>query len=60
MKSKIIQQDHDHLVELNKQMKPEERLLAFYEHSKLMSEMFEEGIKFRSQNSIPSKKSSSQ
>ena len=39
MKSKIIEQDHDDLIELNRALSPEERIEAFYQHSQLLVQL---------------------
>lgn len=39
MISKILQQDHNDLIRLNQSLSPEERLVAFYHHSKLLSQL---------------------
>jgi hypothetical protein len=38
MRSAIIQQDHHDLISLNRSFSPEERLVAFYHHSFLVSQ----------------------
>jgi len=39
MYSKLIKQDQQALLEINKAMSPQERLMAFYYHSRLMSKL---------------------
>lgn len=39
MKSTILQQDHHDLIKLNRQLSPEERLMAFYHHSQLLCQL---------------------
>ncbi len=39
MKSRILQQDHHDLIKLNQSLSPEERLVAFYYHSQLLSQL---------------------
>lgn len=39
MKSPILQQDHDDLIKLNQSLSPEERLVAFFHHSRLLSQL---------------------
>jgi hypothetical protein len=46
-KSKILQKDRDDMIALCKRMKPEERLLAFYHHSRLISQIYEAGVRYR-------------
>lgn len=35
----ILQQDHDDLIKLNRSLAPEERLVAFYHHCQLLSQL---------------------
>jgi hypothetical protein len=39
MKSKILEQDHNELIKLNRQLSGEERLMAFYRHSQLLTQL---------------------
>ena len=39
MKSTILEQDHKALIELNRSLSPEERLLAFFHHSQLLTQL---------------------
>ena len=48
MKSKTLQQDHDGLIRLTQRMRPEERLVAFLNHSRLMHQLYRSGQEFRS------------
>lgn len=43
MKSKIIQEDREDLIRLCKAMTPEERLVAFYNHSRLICAVNQKG-----------------
>ena len=54
MKSKIIQQDHDDLVRLSKSMTPQERLVAFFNHLRLMAEVHQKGLDSRKHPSLKS------
>lgn len=58
-KSSLLQKNHDELVALNKKMTPKERLVAFFNHSQLVSRLFEAGAKFRSQTLSAAPKKSS-
>jgi hypothetical protein len=57
MKSKLMQQDHDALIKMHKSMTPEERLMAFYHHSRLMMHVHEAGKELRNRSSSSSKTS---
>ena len=39
MKSKILEQDHNELIKLNRQLSGEEKLMAFYRHSQLLTQL---------------------
>ena len=39
MNSLILKQDHDALIKLNRSLSPEERLLAFFHHSYLLTQL---------------------
>ena len=39
MKSRILEQDRDDLVRLNRALSPQERLEAFYHHSQLLNQL---------------------
>ncbi len=39
MNSRILQQDHQDLIRLNRSLSPQERLKAFYEHSRLLGQL---------------------
>jgi hypothetical protein len=45
MISAIMKKDHQGLMMLNKAMKPEERLLAFFNHSRLIHRLYQAGKK---------------
>ena len=47
MKSKILQKDQDDLIKLSQKMTPEERLVAFFNHSHLMSKIQKAGQRAR-------------
>jgi len=47
MKSKILQDDNKDMIRLYKRMKPEERLMAFFNHSRLVNEIYQAGVKAR-------------
>ena len=47
MESKVLQQDHQDLVTLCKGMTPEERLVAFFNHSRLVNEVYQAGVSHR-------------
>ena len=39
MNSPILKQDHDALIKLNRSLSPEERLMAFFNHSQLLTQL---------------------
>jgi len=39
MKSKILEQGRNELIKLNRQLSGEERLMAFYRHSQLLTQL---------------------
>ena len=47
MKSKILQKDHEDMIELYRKMKPEERLMAYFHHSQLVQQFYQAGLTFR-------------
>lgn len=47
MKSKISEIQNDHNIKVCKAMKPEERLVAFVNHSQLLMQMYQAGVDFR-------------
>lgn len=47
MKSKIIENKHTSMIKLCRQMTPEERLVAFLNHSQLIAKIRQAGEKFR-------------
>ncbi len=47
MKSDILRQEHKALISAAKAMTPQERLVAFVNHSALISRFYEAGKKFR-------------
>ena len=51
MKSKILAEDHQDLIKLSQAMTPEERLLAFYNHSRLVHQLYQAGEAMRSRSS---------
>ncbi len=55
-KSEILQQDYDGLVLLSKRMTPEERLVAFFHHSRLIHQLYQAGARYRSAVPPPSKR----
>ena len=54
MKSAILQKDHNDLLKLNHSLSPEERLVAFYHHSQLLSQLSLARKKGEKQNINPS------
>ena len=60
MKSALRQKDHEDLIRIHKKMTPEERLIAFYNHSRLMAQIYQAGIQSRlkKKHSIAKKKKS--
>ena len=40
MKSRILEQDHEDLLKINRALSPEERIKAFYHHSQLLTYLF--------------------
>jgi len=55
-KSEILQKDRDGLVLLAKRMTPEERLTAFFHHSRLIHQLYQTGLRYRSAARPPSKR----
>ncbi len=53
MESKILQKNHEELVEICRAMSPEDRLLAFLNHSELVHQIYEAGVKYRKTPSLP-------
>ncbi len=49
-KSEILQKDHEDLLLLYKRMKPEERLMAYFRHSQLITQIYQAGVKYRSES----------
>ena len=47
MKSKISKTQHDDIIRICKRMKPAERLVAFFNHSRLMMQIYQAGVDFR-------------
>lgn len=47
MKSALLQKDREELLALSRRLTPEERLVAFYEHSRLVAQMALAGVKHR-------------
>ena len=47
MKSEILEKDHEDLIALYKRMSPEERLVAFFNHSRLIGEVYQAGLTYR-------------
>ena len=47
MESKLAKIKQDNIVEICRRMKPEERLVAFLNHSKLVSQIYQAGVDFR-------------
>ena len=45
---KSSQQDLEEAVLLSKRLTPEERLVAFFRHSQLISRLYQAGVKYRS------------
>lgn len=45
--SAIMRQDHEDLVLLSKRMKPEERLVAYFNHSQLIHQIYQAGVRYR-------------
>jgi hypothetical protein len=53
MISRILEQDHAALIKLCKSMKPEERLVAFLNHSRLVHQIYRAGKASRRRSSTP-------
>ncbi|MCK5215847.1 MAG: hypothetical protein KAR05_10910 [Candidatus Omnitrophica bacterium] len=47
MISHVIKKDHKDLLRIAKSMKPEERLVAFYHHSRLIYNLYAAGRDYR-------------
>jgi len=46
--SNILKRGHEEIVLLCKSMRPEERLVAYFEHSQLVHQMYQAGVNYRS------------
>ena len=57
MKSKLLQLDREELVDLCRKMTPTERLLACYNHSKLVNQIYRAGVQARRKLSTTPKSS---
>jgi len=55
-KSDILQKDHEGLLLLYQRMTPEERLVAFFHHSRLVYQLYQAGLRYRSAVHLPSKR----
>lgn len=47
MKSKISEIQNGHNIKICKSMKPEDRLIAFVNHSRLVMQIYQAGVDFR-------------
>lgn len=47
MRSTVLQRDHEEMRALSKRMTPEERLVAYYHHSRLIHLMYQAGVRYR-------------
>jgi len=56
MESKILQKNREELVEICRAMSPEDRLLAFLNHSQLIYQIYEAGVEHRKTPSAPCSK----
>lgn len=54
--SPILSKDRESSIRLYKKMKPEERLIAFFHHSRLMNQIYQAGMRYRAGRSSPSKR----
>ena len=54
--SKVLVRDNEQLIKASQQMKPQERLIAFYQHSLFLSLIHRAGQVFRARKSQPSSK----
>ena len=46
-KSEVLQKVHEEMIALYKRMKPEERLVAYFHHSQLISQIYQAGVIYR-------------
>lgn len=51
--SSILQKDREEAVALSKRLTPEERLVAYYHHSRLMAQMYRAGAYHRAHRRRP-------
>ena len=58
--SAIRKQGHKAIVALHKRMKPEERLVAYFNQSRLIYQLYLAGVKYRSEQSSKSQSDSGQ
>ena len=54
--SAILQKDHEGVLLLPKRMTPEERLRAYFYHSRLLYQLYQAGVKHRSGLLLSSRK----
>lgn len=57
--SEILKKDREDMSKLCKRMKPEERLMAYLNHSQLIQQIYQAGVRYRSGLLSSSKKKSS-
>lgn len=54
--SKLMQRDREDLIRIAKRMMPEERLVAFFNHSRLLTRMYLAGVRYRAKRDAQSRK----
>ena len=54
--SAMMRRDREELIRRARRMTPEERLVAFVRHSRLMTEMYRAGVRYRAKRALPSRK----
>jgi hypothetical protein len=47
MKSAVLQHDREEILALSRRLTPEERLVAYYHHSRLIAQMYQAGVRAR-------------
>ena len=53
-KSEVLQKDREDMMLLYKRMKPEEKLVAYWQHSQLIYQMYQAGLDYRAGRVPPS------
>ena len=46
--SEILRRDYEEMIALHKRMSPEERLVAYFNHSRFLYQIYQVGVNYRS------------